>query len=89
MGEPVLFPGINSSFLLHESAAGGVVQSHYRLILTWLVSVSQFQGVKKVEELPDGDFESFKEAHFQEDTITRLERREKTKLGTRKSSCLH
>ena len=45
---------------------------------TWLVPVSHFQGVEKVEEFLNGNLEGFEQAHFQEDTVTRLHRTKNT-----------
>ena len=41
---------------------------------TWFVPVSHFQGVENVEEFLNGNLEGFEQAHFQEDTVTRLHR---------------
>jgi len=41
--------------------------------LTWFVSVSEFKGVKKVEEFPDRNLKGIKQPHFGKDSVARLQ----------------
>ena len=50
-------------------------------LLTWFVSVSQFESVEKVEKLADGDLESVEKTHVDKDPVTRLAEKRRKKMN--------